>query len=76
MLGLYFLAGAIGPRFRPEGGEYFPFVVVGVALLNFLLAGIDGFLSAVRDSQAGGVLEALMNTATPPFVMVLLSALF
>src|SRR5438270_4421219 len=74
MLGLYFLARAVGPQFRPEGGEYFPFLVVGVALLNFLLAGVDGFTSAVRDSQAGGTLEALMNTATPPFVVVLLSA--
>src|SRR5438270_6533086 len=74
MLGLYFLARAIGPEFRPEGGEYFPFLVVGVALLNFLLAGVDGFTSAVRDSQTGGTLEALMNTGTPAFVVVLLSA--
>jgi ABC-2 type transport system permease protein len=75
MLGLYFLAHAIGPQFRPEGGEYFPFLVVGVAFFNFLLAGIDGFISAVHDSQVSGTIEALMNTSTPPFVVVLLSAI-
>ena len=75
IMGLYFLSRAIGPRFRPEGGGYFPFVVVGVATLNFLFAGIDGFISAIHDSQVGGTIEFMMNTATPPFIVVMLSAM-
>lgn len=74
ILGLYFLSHAIGPQFRPEGGEYFPFLVVGVAALNFLFAGIGGFISAIQDSQVGGTIEFLMNTATSPFTVVMLSA--
>jgi ABC-2 type transport system permease protein len=74
MLGLYFLARAVGPQFRPEGVDYFPFLVVGVATLSFLLAGIDGFASFIHDSQVGGTIEFLMNTATPPFTVVMLSA--
>jgi ABC-2 type transport system permease protein len=73
--GLYFLARAIGPQFRPEGGAYFPFVVVGVAALNFLFAGIGGFISTIHESQVGGTIEFLMNTATPPFTVVMLSAM-
>jgi ABC-2 type transport system permease protein len=73
--GLYFLARAIGPEFRPEGGSYFPFAVVGVAALNFLFAGIDGFISAIHDAQIGGTIEAMMNTATPPVTVVMLSAI-
>src|SRR4051794_7109385 len=69
--GLYFLASAIGPEFRPEGGAYFPFAVVGVAALNFLFAGIDGFISAIHDSQVGGTMEAMMHTATPPVTVVM-----
>ena len=75
MLSLYFLARAVGPQFRPDGQQYFSFLVVGIAVFNFLVGGIAGFASAVRDAQVGGTMEALMNTSTPPFVVMMLSAI-
>src|SRR6266516_3981906 len=40
----YFLARAIGPGFRPEGVEYFPFLLVGTGFYTFLVMGVYSFL--------------------------------
>jgi len=71
----YYLARAIGPGFRPDGLDYFPFLVVGTGFYTFLIMGIHSFLDTVQEAQQTGTLEVLMTTATPPPVMVLLSAM-
>jgi ABC-2 type transport system permease protein len=71
----YYLARAIGPGFRPNGVEYFPFLVVGTGFYTFLIMGIHSFLETVQESQQAGTLEVLMTTATPPPVLVVLSAM-
>lgn len=70
----YYLARAVGPGFQPEGTSYFPFLVVGTGLYTFLLMSINAFLIAVQEAQQTGTLEVLMTTATPPYVLVMLSA--
>ena len=70
----YYLARAIGPGFRPDGTGYFPFLVVGTGLYTFLLMSINAFLITVQEAQQTGTLEVLMTTATPPHVLVILSA--
>lgn len=70
----YYLARAVGPGFRPEGGEYFPFLVVGTGFYTFIVAGMTAFVSALRDAQQTGTLEVLMTTSTSPAILVLLSA--
>ncbi len=70
----YYLSRAVGPGFRPEGSEYFPFLVVGTGFYTFIVAGMTAFVSAIRDAQQSGTLEVLMTTSTPPATLVLLSA--
>src|SRR5438552_6022302 len=70
----YYLARAIGPGFRPQGVEYFPFVLVGTGLYTFMLMGIHSFLNVVQDAQRTGTLEVLMTTSTPGPVLLFLSA--
>src|SRR6201987_5736302 len=64
LLAFYYLSRAIGPGFRPEGIEYFPFVLVGTGFYTFLVMGVNAFLTSVRDAQQAGTLEVLMTTST------------
>ena len=75
LLAFYFLARAIGPGFRPDGIEYYPFLLVGTGLYAFLVMGISAFLGTVQEAQQNGTLEVLMTAATPPTTLVFLSAL-
>jgi len=69
----FFLARAVGPSFRPQGEEYFPFLLVGTGFYTFLLMGAHSFLQIVQDAQQSGTLEVLMTTSTSPAVLVFLS---
>jgi ABC-2 type transport system permease protein len=71
----YFLARAIGPGFRPEGVEYFPFVLVGTGFYTFLVMGIHSFLQVIQEAQQTGTLEVLMTTSTPAPMLLFLSAM-
>ncbi|HUJ96337.1 MAG TPA: ABC transporter permease [Terriglobales bacterium] len=71
----YFLARAIGPGFRPDGMDYFPFVLVGTGFYTFLIAAINSFQHIIADAQQAGTLEVLMTTSTPPPVLVSLGAI-
>jgi len=70
----YFLSRAIGPGFRPQGVDYFPFLLVGTGFYTFMLLGINAFLDIVQQAQQTGTLEVLMTTSTPAPTLVLLSA--
>ena len=71
----YYLARAIGPGFRPQGLDYFAFLLVGTGFYTFLLMGINSFLQIVQEAQQTGTLEILMTTSTPGPVLVFLSAI-
>jgi len=71
----YYLARAVGPDFRPEGIDYFPFLLVGTGFYTFLVTGINAFLVTVQEAQQTGTLEVLMTTSTPPAVLLFLSTL-
>jgi len=73
--GLYYLSRAIGPGFRPDGMDSYPFLLVGSGLYTFLLMGISCFLSAIQEAQQAGTLEVLMTTPTGPSTVLLLSAI-
>ena len=72
---LYYLARAVGPGFRPEGMEYYPYLLVGTGFYRFLIMGINSFLTTVQEAQQTGTLEVLMTTATPAPALVILSAI-
>lgn len=70
----FYLARAIGPQFRPDGVDYFPFLLVGTGFYTFFVAGIASFINSVHDAQVTGTMEVLMTTATPEPVIVGLGA--
>jgi len=61
---------ASGPL-APYGGRYFPFVLIGVAVQNYLTVSISGFSSSIRESQLSGTLEAVLAAPVklPVFLM-------
>ena len=71
----YYLSRAVGPGFRPEGVEYFSFLLIGTGFYTFLLMGVHAFLQTVQEAQQTGTLEVLMTTSTSPPVLVFLSAM-
>jgi ABC-2 type transport system permease protein len=75
MAAFYYLARAVGPGFRPDGVDYYPFLLVGTGFYTFLIMGINSFLTTVQEAQRTGTLEVLMTTATPAPVLVFLSAM-
>ena len=71
--GSYYLARAVGPGFRPEGLDYYPFLLIGTSVYTLFLAGINSFVSSIRDAQVTGTLEVLMTTSTSGSIIVLLN---
>lgn len=74
----FFLAQFIGesaaPLLREYGGDYFAFVLIGIALGGYFGVGLTGFASALRDAQTTGTLEALLLTPTPVSLVIIGSA--
>ena len=71
----YFLAQFIGssaaPLLADYDGDYFAFVIIGIALGGYFGVGLSGFARALRQAQTTGTLEALMMTPVPvPMVIV------
>ncbi len=71
----YYLSRAIGPGFRPNGVEYFPFLLVGTGVYTFFVMSTQAFLSSVQEAQQTGTLEVLMTTSTAPSEMIILSSI-
>jgi ABC-2 type transport system permease protein len=70
----YYLSRAIGPGFRPNGVEYFPFLLVGTGLYTFFVMSAQAFLNTVQEAQQTGTMEVLMTTSTPPAELITLSS--
>lgn len=71
----YFLSRAIGPSFRPNGMEYFPFLLIGTGLYTFFVMSTQAFLDTVQEAQRTGTMEVLMTTSTAPAELVILSSI-
>lgn len=56
------------------GGQYFAFVLIGIAFQNFLSAGLGSFSSSIRAEQMIGTLEAMLVTPTRLSTIVLSSS--
>jgi ABC-2 type transport system permease protein len=65
----YFLAQAVGgaasPYLAAYGGDYFAFVLIGLAFAGYLAVGLQAFGRALREAQLTGTLEALLMTPAP-----------
>jgi ABC-2 type transport system permease protein len=66
----YFLSRIVNlPQAEGTSGpaiDYFSFVVIGLALYNFLITGIGVFANSLRAEQTSGTLEMLLTLPSPP----------
>lgn len=71
----YFISVLIGDSARdilaPYGGDYFSFVIIGIAFAGYFGLGLNGFTRALREAQTTGTLEAMMMTPVPVSLIVL-----
>jgi ABC-2 type transport system permease protein len=56
--------GALAPYLASYGGQYFPYVLVGVAVSSFVSVGLGSLGSQIRAAQLQGTLESLLCTPT------------
>lgn len=76
----YFIAkmiGSAGEQFlKPYGGDYFSFVLIGMAFSGYLMVSLRSFSEIIRDEQMMGTLEAMLVTPTRTSTVVALSSLW
>ncbi len=58
------------------GGEYFPFVVIGLAFSQYFMTALRTFAGTIRRGQMAGCLEAMLSTKTRPATVILMSSLY
>ena len=80
VLTFYFLARMFGgtavPYLEPYGGDYFSFVLIGIAFSTYLMTGLGSFSGSIRNEQMMGTLEAMLVTPTRTSVIIVFSALW
>ncbi len=74
IVGLFFLARAVGRGYRPDHVDYFPFLLIGTGFYTFLVLGINAFVESVRDAQVTGTMEVLMTSSTGAPTVIFLTA--
>ncbi len=76
----YFLSKLIGTKFnaylKPYGGDYFSFVLIGIAFSHYLQVSLQGFSKVIREAQVMGILEPLLVTQTRVETIILSSTLY
>lgn len=76
----YFLSQLVGDsaaeQIQTRDGEYFPFVLVGIAFSGYFGIGLSSFANALRSAQTTGTLEALLMTPTRLSTIIVGSAAF
>jgi ABC-2 type transport system permease protein len=64
----YFIAKLFGnsnsPYLKECGGDYFPFVLIGIAFSNYLSTALRSLATKIREEQMMGTLEAIVLTPT------------
>lgn len=80
ILTFYFIAELFGeaavPYLKSYGGDYFSFVLVGLAFSGYLTVGLTSFAQNIRDEQMMGTLESMVLTPTRLSTIVLASSLW
>lgn len=64
------------PQLEPYGGDYFAFVLIGIAFAGYFGVGLSAFASSMRQAQTTGTLEAMLMTPTSISAIILSSSLW
>lgn len=79
-LTFYFISELFGevaaPYLAQYDGDYFSFVIIGIAFSGYFGVGLNGFGRALRRAQTTGTLEAMIMTPAPISLIVMGSALW
>ena len=70
------LGEAASPYLAPYGGDYFSFVLIGIAFSGYFGVGLSSFATGIRQAQMTGTLEAMLVTPTRVSTIVLCSSLW
>ncbi len=63
--------GAISPYLGRYGGDFFPYVLIGLSVSSFVSVGLNAFSSEIRAAQVEGTLEALLCTPTSIYTILI-----
>ncbi len=76
----YFIANLLGAAASPfladYGGDYFSFVLIGIAFSGYFGVGLSSFSNSIRQAQTTGTLEAMLATPTRLPMIILSAALW
>ncbi len=76
----YFLSRLVAgfdiPALASYGGDYFAFILVGIAFSGYFGVGLSSFASNLRTAQTTGTLEAMLLTPTSLSTIILSSCLW
>lgn len=79
-LSFFFLSKLFGsavlPYLKPYGGDYFSFVLIGIAFASYLQVSLQSFSRCIREAQVLGTLEALLVTQTEITTIIFSSSLY
>ena len=71
------LMGDVGTEYlKPYGGNYFAFVLIGIAFISYLNVSIKGLAGVVREGQVLGTLEAILVTPTSIPTVIFSSSIY
>jgi ABC-2 type transport system permease protein len=68
------LGAAAAPFLAPYGGDYFAFVLIGIAFSGYFGVGLSSFGNSLRQAQISGTLEAMLAAPTRLSLIILASA--
>ena len=68
--------GSNSPMLRPYGGEYFPFIIIGIAFFNYIFTGLGAFSNAIRREQVVGTIEAMLVSPTKISTIIILTSIW
>ncbi len=64
------------PQLKPYGGDYFSFVIIGVAFSSYLGIALGSMSSTIMSGQVMGTLEAMLATQTEIPTLIISSSLY
>ncbi len=67
---------SVSPYLKKYGGNYFSFVLIGIAFTNYLEVSLRSFSRSIRGAQTLGTLEAMLVTQTNVRMIIFSSSLY
>jgi ABC-2 type transport system permease protein len=70
------LGSAVAPQLEAYGGDYFSFVLIGLAFTGFLGLSLSNFAASIREGQMMGTLEIMLLSPTRLSAILISSSLW